>query len=295
MLKAAMLWNEPNNLSHWDYTIDPQWAIFAQMARWAHQAIKAEAPDVTTVLGGVAPVDPTFVDLMMRRHGLEEVLDVVAMHAFPFDWHLWQIEEWPEKVAELRAVTNKPIWATEVGVSSFGSEEVQAVGLRRTYELVSSLVEQVFWYSLFDLHLERGATTRHKEAEGSAYYRHFFFGLLTHDGQPKPALRAFPSDPRFGIVQWLYFGERDLVDATARWLKDLGVTAIRTGMSWADSHRPDALPFFDYVMRKLEPFDVTLTFCFTPASRGIRPHHTSPPVDPGEFAHFCAEMVRRYK
>jgi hypothetical protein len=53
--------------------------------------------------------------------------------------------------------------------------------------------------------------------------------------------------------------------------------------------------FYDFVMRVLAPFEVTLTLCFTPPSRGIRPHHTSPPVDPGEFAYFCAEVVRRYR
>jgi beta-xylosidase len=47
-------------------------------------------------------------------------------------------------------------------------------------------------------------------------------------------------------------------------------------------------------MRALEPFDVTITFCFTPESRGMRPHHTSPPRDAGEFAEFCASMTRRY-
>ena len=44
----------------------------------------------------------------------------------------------------------------------------------------------------------------------------------------------------------------------------------------------------------LEAFDVTLTFCFTSEHRGIAPHHTSPPQEPGEFAEFCARMVRRY-
>ncbi|MDQ3702633.1 MAG: beta-xylosidase, partial [Chloroflexota bacterium] len=34
---------------------------------------------------------------------------------------------------------------------------------------------------------------------------------------------------------------------------------------------------------------------FTPPSRGIRPHHTSPPVDPGEFAYFCHQVLQRYK
>jgi hypothetical protein len=32
-----------------------------------------------------------------------------------------------------------------------------------------------------------------------------------------------------------------------------------------------------------EPFDVTLTFCFTSESEGIRPHHTSPPRDYGRL------------
>ena len=42
------------------------------------------------------------------------------------------------------------------------------------------------------------------------------------------------------------------------------------------------------------PFDVTVTYCFTPEHKGIQPHHTSPPKDPSEFAQFCGEMTRRY-
>lgn len=295
MLKAVMLWNEPNNLSHWDYTIDPQWSIYALMCRWAAEAIRAESAETTIALGGIAPIDPEFVRLMMQRHGLETVLDVVAIHGFPFDWHLWQIDEWPQRVAEIRAVTSRPIWATEVGISSFGCEAVQTLGLLRTLELLPPLVEQVFWYSLFDLPHDRPATTRHREAEGSAYYRHFYFGLLTADGRPKQALRCFPSDPRIGICQWLHLHERDLLHGTAKWLKHLGVTAIRTGLSWADWHTPGGRAFYDAMMQALEPYEVTLTLCFTPPSRGIRPHHTSPPVDPGEFAYFAQEVVRRYK
>ena len=292
MLKAVMLWNEPNNLSHWDYSIDPQWAIYALMCRWATAAIRDAAGHLQVVLGGIAPIDPEFVHLVMGQHGLEEVVDVVAVHGFPFDWHLWQIEEWPARVAEVRAVTDRPIWATEVGISSFGCEEVQAVGLRKTLEILPSLVDQVFWYSLFDLPRSRGAETRHKEAEGSAYFRHFYFGLLTVDGRPKLALHQFP--PELGICQWVHLYDREMVDATVTWLRRLGVRAVRTGISWADWHNPGAQEFYDYVMHALDPFDVTLTLCFTPPSRGIRPHHTSPPVDPGEFAHFCQQIARRY-
>jgi len=31
MVEAVMLWNEPNNLSHWDFHLDPDWKIFARM------------------------------------------------------------------------------------------------------------------------------------------------------------------------------------------------------------------------------------------------------------------------
>jgi len=79
-----------------------------------------------------------------------------------------------------------------------------------------------------------------------------------------------------------------------RWLKKLGVTRLRTGLSWADSFRPNADAWFDRQMLALDGFDLTVTFCFTPEHRGLQPHHTSAPQVPQEFADFCARMVRRY-
>ncbi len=79
-----------------------------------------------------------------------------------------------------------------------------------------------------------------------------------------------------------------------RWFKDLGVTYIRTGLSWADWYRPNAEAWFDRQMRALEPFDVTVTFCFTPEDKGVWEHYTAPPREPAEFAEFCAAMIRRY-
>ena len=39
MIEAVMLWNEPNNLSHWDFEIDRDWSAFAGMVRLAHPEI----------------------------------------------------------------------------------------------------------------------------------------------------------------------------------------------------------------------------------------------------------------
>jgi beta-xylosidase len=179
-------------------------------------------------------------------------------------------------------------------VSSFGAEEVQAWGLDRTFELLLGQTPRIHWYSLYDLPRAWPATTRHKEAEGSSYYRHFAMGLLREDGAPKLAAARFPRHtPALGICQWFHFEDHRLDDAVV-WLKRLGVRHLRTGLSWADSYRPNALEWFDRQMAALACFDVTLTYCFTPEHRGIAPHHTSAPQVKEEFAEFCATMTRRY-
>lgn len=293
MIEAVMIWNEPNNKSHWDPELDPDWARFADMAILAGQAIRHENPDLLRVLGGISPIDPNFIRNMAGRGVLDNV-DVVAVHGFPLDWNLWKIDEWPEKVAEIRTETGLPVWVTEVGVSTFGAEEVQVWGLDRTAELLIGCSPRIHWYSLYDLPRTWEATTRHKEAEGSSYYRHFHMGLLREDGTPKLALDRFAKyAPHLGICQWFHFEDHRLDEAVA-WMQQLGVRHLRTGLSWADSFRPNALEWFDRQMESLSDFEVTLTFCFTPEHCGIAPHHTSPPLVAEEFAGFCAGMVRRY-
>jgi hypothetical protein len=43
----------------------------------------------------------------------------------------------------------------------------------------------------------------------------------------------------------------------------------------------------------LEGFENATSFCFTPDSAGIAPHHTSPPKDPMYFADLCARLIER--
>jgi beta-xylosidase len=294
MIEAAMIWNEPNNKSHWDPELDPDWSRFADMAKMASTAIRSANPEVKRVLGGISPIDPLFIQ-RMDRYGVLDAVDVVAVHGFPLDWNLWPIDQWPTKIAEIEAAApDHDIWVTEVGVGSFGAQEVQVFGVNRTAELLLGRVRRVYWYSLFDLPQEWGATTRHKEAEGSSYYRHFYMGLIDAEGRPKLALDHYRKyAPEMGMMQWFHFNDPRL-DEAVRWLKDLGVTKLRTGLSWWDSYRPGWEDWFDRQMEALEDFDVTLTLCFTPDSEGIEPHHTSPPKYPENFAEFCGRMIERY-
>jgi len=221
---------------------------------------------------------------------LDEI-DVVAIHGFPLDWNHWSIHEWPRKVEEIRSVTNKPVWVSEAGASSFGAEEVQVFGLKRTAELLLPLVERVHWYSLMDLPATWTATTRHKEAEGSSYYRHYYMGLVREDGTLKPSGECFPTG--MGVCQWFHF-EDPRLEAAVNWLRKLQVHHVRTGLSWADWFRPNAQTWFDSQMQALREFSTTLTLCFTPEHMGLAPHYTSPPKNPGDFVDFAIWAATRY-
>jgi beta-xylosidase len=294
-VEAVMLWNEPNNMSHWDFDLDKGWVEYARMMKLAGDAVKAERSNLPRVLGGISPIDPNFIT-NMKEQGVLDKVDVVAIHGFPLDWNHWQLNDWPERIEDIRKVTSHPLWISEVGVSTFGAEEVQEFGLRRTAELLlgNPHVQRIHWYSLYDLPKAWPATTRHREAEGSSYYRHFYMGLLREDGTPKKAMRHFADyTPGMGICQWFHFEDHRLEEGV-QWLRKLGVKKLRTGLSWADSFRPNADAWFDKQMKALDEFDVTVTYCFTPEHLGKRPHHTSAPHQPELFAEFCARMTRRY-
>ena len=158
MIEAVKFWNEPNNKSHWDPEVDPGWIRFADMVKLASSAVSAEAPGLTRVLGGISPIDAGFVTNLKER-GVLDTVDAVAVHGFPLDWNNWQINAWPERIAEIEAVTELPVWVTEVGVSTFGAEEVQEFGLKRTAELLIGRVPRIHWYSLYDLPKAWPATT----------------------------------------------------------------------------------------------------------------------------------------
>ncbi len=295
MIEAAMIWNEPNNKSHWDFQIDPDWSKFAEMAKLAGQAIRAEHPTLPRVLGGISPIDAGFIRNMQQQGVLDHV-DAIAVHGFPLDWNHWQLDDWPARLAEIQALTHLPVWISEVGVSTFGAEWVQEQGLVRTAALLHGLSPRIHWYSLLDLPRAwpTTTTTRHREAEGSAYYRHFYMGVVREDGTPKPAARRLAeAAPDLGVCQWFHFEDPRLDDAV-KWLRQMRVTYLRTGLSWADYTRPNGEAWFDRMMAALDEFAVTVTFCFTPEAEGHAPHHTSPPRQPERFAEFCAAMIRRY-
>lgn len=296
MIEAVQIWNEPNHPPYWDESQDPEWREFAQMAGYGAQAIRETAPHLPVLLPGLNPTDSEVL-ARWKELGLLERFDAVAAHGFPMDWSLWQINDWPRQIAAVRAVMGLPLWITETGASTFGADEAQVIALRRTAQVLRERgadVERVYWSSLLDLPPTWEPNSRHRESEGSAYYRNFYLGLLRADRTPKPALEVFREYlPEMGISQWFYF-EDPRLDFAVEWLHRLGVRRVRTVISWADWYRPNALAWFDRQMTALAPFDTTIVFCFTPPSYGRTAHHTSPPRYPERFGAFASEVIRRY-
>ncbi len=295
MIEAVKFWNEPNNKSHWDFqNHDPEWEIFAAMVKLAGQAVAAENPQLTRVLGGMSPIDASFITRLQER-GVLDVFDAVAVHGFPLDWNNWLLDEWPAQLAEIQAVTALPVWVTEVGVSTFGAEEVQEFGLRRTARTAHR--PRAAHPLVQPLRSAQGVAGDHPPPRGGRLFLlpAFPHGVAARRWRAEArAAGTLPNSPqRWGFAS-------GSISKTTGWtmpcagFQRLGVQHVRTGLSWADSFRPGWEAWFDRQMLALEEFEVTATFCFTPEHRGPGAHHTSPPFEIEEYAEFCARMVRRY-
>ena len=162
-------------------------------------------------------------------------VDVVAVHGFPLDWNHWQIDEWPDEARRDPGASPTCRCGSPRSASRRSApRRCRSSGSAARAELLVGRAPRIHWYSLYDLPRAWPATTRHREAEGSSYYRHFYMGLLREDGTPKLALAHFSEyAPELGICQWFHFEDPRLDDAV-RWLKQLG--------RQAPAHRPVAGP-----------------------------------------------------
>ena len=253
MIEAVMLWNEPNNLSHWDRSLDPEWALFAEMVGLAGERLGRVAPGLPRVLGGISPIDPHFVRRLFER-GLGNAIDVVAVHGFPLDWNRWHLKRMarshrddPRGQRRQARVGNRS-WRLQHGLAS-----AAGLGCRRDARAVlAPCTERIFWYALMDLPERWEAVTRHRGGEGSAYYRHFRMGVCDADGQPKLAaarLAAWAARG-VGVCEWVYWREQQRFERMLALLSELGIRRVRTGLGWADWDRPGAAEWFDYVMQR---------------------------------------------
>lgn len=117
-----------------------------------------------------------------------------------------------------------------------------------------------------------------------------------HEQSPPPTpASCFPHVRRVGILQWFWYQEHELVERAVEDLLELGITDLRTGLSWADSVRPGGWEWLDWLVDTLTPhFDVLPCLTFTPPDASELGHTASAPLDLDSYAAFVDEVARRY-
>lgn len=187
------VWNEPNNRYKWDFEgYDPAWRKFGEMAGTA--AYWAKARGVSTVLGGMIPVDHHWLNLM-KKHGAFQYMDKIGIHCFPGMWWPdapnwdWQRDwkGWAEKLGYIRPYCEgKPVWVTETGFATWDLNRACESGfdaqVRALEAAAKAPAERVYWYSLCDLDLARPAIEGFHVDENE-----YHLGLVRHDGAKKEA------------------------------------------------------------------------------------------------------------
>lgn len=101
--------------------------------------------------------------------------------------------------------------------------------------------------------------------------------------------------PKVGMLEWFRPGEHDRVDRVLSDLRTLGVTELRTGVSWADWHTCQGEAWYAWLFPQLaRRVNVLPCFLYTPPSWGVAPKTSAPPRDTRSYADFIDLMIRRF-
>jgi polysaccharide biosynthesis protein PslG len=199
-VKAVQIWNEQNSPVFWHPRPDP--AQYGQLLKISHDAIQAADPSIKILDGGMffSPDKPTaihadrFLQRLYEIKGVKQAFDIAAIHPYAGDIGGVQAQiELMRKVMKKAGDGSKQLWVTEIGWSSRGPKTNQLIKnpteqaqlLTKAFTLVTDRREQwriagVIWYSWQDVSKSQAPC---QFCYGS--------GLLSTDGKPKPAWRAF--------------------------------------------------------------------------------------------------------
>jgi CDP-paratose 2-epimerase len=99
---------------------------------------------------------------------------------------------------------------------------------------------------------------------------------------------------KLGLVQWFPYGDLQRVRRVREKLRVLGVTRLRTMLSWADWCRPDGPEWIARMLDELEGVDVLPVLHSTPPSFGEKPYTSSVPRDLGHYAYYVRWVCETY-
>ncbi len=224
------LWNEPNNLSDWDWRLDPGWSIFAEMVGSA--AHRARRLGKRTLLAGMAPWDPNWLAQMCER-GVLDHIDAVGLHGFPGTWEFDGLP-WATKLMAVRTVLGRhgchpEVWITETGFSTWSHDDRSH--LQAFMDALEAPADRVYWYGAHDLDPD------HPTKDGlHSDERRYHMGLRKADGTPKLLHRLLGQGGLAAVADMLKSLERRPVRR-----KGAPVTLITGGAGFIGTNLADRL------------------------------------------------------
>jgi CDP-paratose 2-epimerase len=99
---------------------------------------------------------------------------------------------------------------------------------------------------------------------------------------------------KLGICQWFHSEVHGDVKRAVAELRALGVSRLRTGISWADYHRTGGPAWYDWLFEELAGFDLLVSIWHTPPSISERYTCASPPQRATDYGSFVGLMIDRY-
>jgi CDP-paratose 2-epimerase len=197
------IWNEQNNPSYWRH--DPKYHRFACMARLAAEV--AQGHGKKAVLGSIIPPYGDWIRLM-RKYGVLELYDAVAIHAFPGTWDKMDWVGWRATAELVRGeLDGQELWVTETGLSAVTLEDQSnEMQVHRESEQIAYFkmacdapVERIFWHCAMDQALDH-PTDNYLNRGTPCDPRAYYFGLVSREGRRKPLFRHWQSLTREACV-----------------------------------------------------------------------------------------------
>lgn len=209
-VQAWEIWNEPNLAQFWQPAADPD--AYAELLKGASAAIRAAAPGALVISGGLAQPYPSERDWDARQFlarfyaaGAGPFVDGIGNHPYttpqlpssPLAANWRKMGDASPSMRDIMIRNGdggKRIWITEFGAPTAGTSPYPVVVTEwRQARMVEDAYRMgrrspwsgpVFWYNYAD-YCPLSATAPSE----------CFYGLVRHDGSPKPAYAAFRAVP----------------------------------------------------------------------------------------------------
>src|SRR6056297_1245795 len=99
---------------------------------------------------------------------------------------------------------------------------------------------------------------------------------------------------KLGICQWFHYEDYEGVKRAVDLLGELGVRHLRTGLSWADFHRPQGPDWYQWMFEQLQDFEILLSIWHTPPSIAEGGVCSGPPQRLQDYADFIGQVTREF-